>query len=133
MIRPHPIERAIAIAAWLALVVAAASCGPSSRETALRSTLVTLDAAGAGLASWDRQHQQQLVDANPTPEARRAAIASYRTEREPALAALEVAYKALAHAAVLSDDPSMSAALAAVVDLKTAIEHLGATWPTEQP
>lgn len=113
----------------LSILVLFAACGPTARETALRTTLVTVDAARDGFEAWDQEHQGKLIATAQTGDEARASVASYREKRLVVINGFDLAYKAIAHAAVLLDDASIANALAAAADLKTAIEALGASWP----
>lgn len=100
----------------LAMVVMLAACGASSRERTLRTTLAAVDASAAGFETWDEQHQKEIVDKATSAEEATAAIAVYRLRREQVIAAFEVAYRALAAAALHGDNavgPALDAAEAA--------------------
>lgn len=117
----------------ISLLVLACSCGASARQTAIRASLASVDAASDSFAAWSLQHQSDIVaaaiKAGSDGDTVKAEVASFRDKRLAVDAAFGVAYKLIAHAVVLDDDPSLSNALAAVVDLKAAIEALGASWP----
>lgn len=113
----------------LSLVMLFVACGPTARETTLRTTLITVDTARDTFGVWDQQHQGTLIATAQTADEARASIASYREKRLAVINGFDLAYKAIAHAAILLDDVSIANALAAAADLKSAIEALGASWP----
>lgn len=105
--RRHPVvlARDLALSLVLGLVVA---CGAGRAEivkTAQGTTetaLGALDALGRSFATWDEQHQQDIVDAAPSREDGAAKLAAYRAKRQKVTAALSAAYASIgAVAAVL--------------------------------
>src|SRR5512136_2752575 len=70
---------------------------------ALRITLTGLNAARDGFIAYDMQVQTRIVSDASSFEMGRIKLDIYRAEREKVILALEIAYKALATAAV---DPS---------------------------
>lgn len=120
----RPIART---AILLALAVALAACGASARETTIRATLTSLDAAQVGFLAYDQQHQAYIV-AHAADEATGAAqLADYRHKREPVEKAFIAGYQAVATAALVNDDHSLAGLLAAAVQVKEALAQLGVT------
>jgi hypothetical protein len=105
------------------------ACGASARETAIKTSLAVVDTARDGFVTWDRLHQEELFKGAASGDDARHLVLAYREKREPVLLAFEVAYKAIAHAAVLSDDHSLEIMLGVVIDLQAEVTKLGAVWP----
>lgn len=119
---------------YLALVVAlCAGTACANHQTELRATLTTLNAARDGFAAWDDQHQGLIVTQATTLEDGKAALASYRSKREPVIAAFDLAYKTLATAALAPDTANLGELAADVLSLKDAVVALGASWPGASP
>lgn len=89
-----------AIFAIAAVAMVMQGCGGDSRGRALRGTLAAVDAAAAGFGEWDGRRQLEIVDGAETREAAEAELAAYRARRETVLLAFEVAYRAVAVAAL---------------------------------
>lgn len=114
-----------ALLTLLAFAALVAGCGASQRETTLRTSFVTINAAKDGFASWDQSHQAALVDAATSLSDGQAKLVAYRASRERVDAAFEVAYRAVAFAAVTEGAP-LSQVIAAVEALHAAIAVLRA-------
>jgi hypothetical protein len=107
----------------LALVLFA--CGASARERAISTALVATNATRDGFIAFDARHQQQLVDSATSLEEGRARIDAYRRQREPIVQGFATVYRAIAMAAVLTDDPTAIPNLLRAADLlRTAIHDL---------
>lgn len=106
----------------LATVVAA--CSKQQRQDTIAASLIAVNAARDGFTTWDRQHEQSLLDNTPTREEFDAKITAHRAETVKRLAAFELAYKALATAATQTDDPSLAAAIAQAAELVSQIKKL---------
>lgn len=128
---------ALSIATMTALavviVLVQAGCGgPSKRARTLQTVrahtlqtvLATVNAARDGLNEYDRQQAQHIIEGSPTREEYTAEVAAYTKQRAPVLQAFEVAYRALALAALQTDEVSMKQAMAAVGDLLDAVKKL---------
>jgi hypothetical protein len=116
--------------AALLLVSAATGCASAStRETTLKVALVTTDAARDGLLLYDSQRQREIVGRAVSIEDGRARLSEYRDSRVPAVDALTIAYRAIAAAAALSDEPSLAGVRIAVDHAIAAIEALKGSKP----
>jgi hypothetical protein len=80
------------------------SCGANARQRALTASMRTVDAAAGGFTAWDEQHQQDLVQSSNTHELGAAALASYRQHQAEVVGGLELAYRAIAAAALGTGD-----------------------------
>lgn len=114
----------ILVWACVVLFVSSVSCSKSTRTDTLRASVVAVNAARDGFASWDRQHQQEIVEHAPTREEAEGALTTYRDRRVPVVDGFETAYRALAIAATQTDDPSLKSALAVSGELVDAIKRL---------
>ncbi len=111
--------------ALLLIIIVLAACGASARERTLKSTYVTLAAAQAGFETYDREHQETIAKTATSEAAGLAQLAEYHARRAPVLDAFEIAYRTLAAAAIVSDDPkSTDAAVKAAKQLEGAIAKL---------
>jgi hypothetical protein len=90
----------VKVAVFALLVALVVGCGASQREATLRTSFVTVNAAKDGFAAWDQAHQAALVDEATSLSDGQAKLAAYRASRERVDAAFEVAYRAVAFAAV---------------------------------
>lgn len=111
------------VAVFALLVALVVGCGASQREATLRTSFVTVNAAKDGFAAWDQAHQAALVDEATSLSDGQAKLAAYRASRERVDAAFEVAYRAVAFAAV-TDGAPLSQVIAAVEALHAAIAAL---------
>jgi hypothetical protein len=119
---PRPRLAHLAILALLCALVGA--CTKSERTDTLRASLIAVNAARDGFTSWDRQHQQGIVEAATSRDAVQAALEHYREQRTPVVSGFEMAYRALAVAATQTDDPSLQRALASSSQLIDAVKQL---------
>ena len=125
------------------LVVAcvATGCGGgivNRAEKSIRYAYAATTAARDGFVEWDRLHQADLVAGAANRESGEAALAAYRSRRQPVLRAFTAAYTTLAAAAAIvplvakgmrpeRDLVSLLAdAAAAVVEVRTAVDSLKA-------
>jgi len=124
--RPQPAPLRYLLTLWLclALIAPLTAYGCGQRQKALRATLVGLNAARDGFATWDMGHQKTIVEQATTREEAELKLATYRGERTAVVDVLELAYRALAAAATQSDEPSAKAALAAAGEALGAIRTL---------
>ncbi len=115
------------IALLLVVIALVAGCGASAREKTLRAAVVSVNAARDGFIAFDLNHQRAILAAHTEREKYDAAIAAYRSKREPVVEAFVVAYRAIGVAAVLvDDDASLGAVGEAVSKLLKAIEDFKA-------
>ena len=110
----------------LIVLVALAACGASAREKVIHATLVSVNSAREGFTQFDRQKQQSIVEAATSLDDGRTRLADYRKKREPVVDAFTTVYRAIAIAAVVSDDPtSLSMLLDVAKRLADALAALG--------
>lgn len=114
--------------ATLALFLGIAiSC--ASQQTALRVSLTSLNAARDGFIAWDDAHQGVLVTQAKTLEEGKASLASYIGKRETVIRAFDLAYKAIATAALDPSTANLGVFAADLADLVADAKALGAAWP----
>lgn len=106
----------------VALLVA--GCGPSTRERVLHTTFVSLNAAADGFVLYDRVQQHAINQLAMSLQEGRDKLADYRARRHVVMQAFQAAYRALAAATIVSDDPkSFASAVNAAAILKSALEQ----------
>lgn len=109
----------------LVLLFALVACGPGARDKALSATLLSVNAAAEGFATWDKLHQAAIVDAAPDFAAGTASLLQYRTKRETVVVGFTVAYRALALGAIDGKTP-IPTVLQAAADALAAFDALKA-------
>lgn len=105
----------------LLVVLTLVACGASARQRTISATLLGVDTAKSAFVAFDGAHQLQLVEAATSKEVGAAKLASYRDRRVKLVVAFEGAYRSLAIAAILNDDPSSLANLVAAA--KVALDE----------
>jgi hypothetical protein len=99
-------------------------CGASARDTSIRTTFSALTVAQTAFVAWDLEHQRTIIRAAATEADAQLKLAEYKLKREPVVGYFEVAYKMLAAAGALEDDPSLAGALKAWTQLAEALKIL---------
>jgi hypothetical protein len=118
----------------LILLLLAGACGPNAKQKALRTTLVSVNAARDGFVTWDYVHQQGIVDDATSLEDGKAKLKAYREKREKAVISFEIAYRALAVAALDLTTANVGEALRSAGDLYMLIRALmGKDTPAAVP
>lgn len=116
------------------VLLLAVGCGPNAKQKALRTTLTGLNAARDGFVGWDNVHQQGIVDDATSLEDGKAKLKAYRAKREKAVVAFEIAYRAVAVAALDMTTANVGEALRAAGDLFDLVRELmGNDTPPEVP
>ena len=103
-----------------------ASCGgPALRQKAIDTGFTGLNALRDGFVTWDKEHQEQIVDKATSLDDGKAKLASYRVARAKVSEAFMTAYAALNLAAINpNDDNFYEAARRAIKDLVAAFDEL---------
>lgn len=104
----------------------ATGCAASSRDTAINTASVAINAVASGELAYDRQHQDTLA-VQGTPDQAAAALKVYRAKRAKFDKALSAAVDALIVAVKLNDQPSLDGLSAAVVEVITDYQALKGT------
>lgn len=107
----------------LVAAIGLAACGASAREKTIHATYAGVVAAQAGFEAYNSARQAEIVSSAASEEDGIAQLDKYSKAREPVLKAFEVAYRALAAAAIESSEP-VSGALKAAEQLHAALSTL---------
>ena len=120
----------------LASLSTSAGCGPSAREKTLSTTLLGVNGARDGFLAWEDKHENAIIDACNLPtctlEQGEAKLAAYRAKAVVVVEAFEVAYRAIALAA-LDKNASLPEVINAAVKLYAAVEALQSSTSTPVP
>ncbi len=98
-------KTAIALNLFILFMLLAA-CGASARENLIHGALVTTNAARDDLLVYDGQHQLDIANSAKTLDEGVAKLAAYRQKREAVVRLFAEAYRAIAIAAIIKDDPT---------------------------
>lgn len=124
---------AAVVLAALVAVVAASGCAANQRESTLKTALITVDSARDGFLAYDRAHELSLVaHCDPTVDTKEqcvakvtesnAALAAYQAKRAKLDPMFGAAYRGIAAAELLHDDPSLNGMQAAIAQLIEALK-----------
>lgn len=119
--------------ACVVALVAALGCGGSQRETTIRGALVSIDSARDGFLAYDRAHEMSLVaHCNPVVDSKEQcqskvdasnkALADYQAKRAKIDPLIAFAYRSVAAAWLLNDQPSLDGMKAAVAQMFAAVK-----------
>lgn len=111
----------------LLLVVALAACGASSRQKTISTTLATVNAASDAFVAYDKDHRSHIVAEAKSHDEGQAALDAWDGTVAKVQLAIGAAYKAIATAATLNDDPSLAGMVQAALIVKTELDTLGIT------
>ena len=118
------------IVALILLVFTQGGCGASARDKALSSTLVAVNSARDSFTTWDLAHQDEILAGSTSMEDSGKKLDVYRAARKVVEHAFEVAYRALALAAIDEKTP-LPTAVGAAAALATAIAGIKNSSPLE--
>lgn len=107
------------------LAVALLACGPSARETTIKTTFVALNASRDGFVTYDAMRQGDIVGTAKDETTGKAALVDYREKRAYVLSLFEASYHALAAAVLANDKVTLVNMLNAVGELRKALIALG--------
>lgn len=125
-----------AICAFCAgLVVIPTSCTSTERTDTLHAAVLVAQGIQDVFLLWDAQHQKDIVAKAVNAAQAEVDLAAYRVIRDKLVAALDLAYQAIALASTENDQPSLDAAIAAAKAAEADIETLmsNATPTTLRP
>jgi hypothetical protein len=108
----------------LCLVGLIAACGASARTQALRTSLVALNAARDTLLTVSKDREAQIVAKATSKEEGRTQLDAWRADVDKVAAAIEVGYRAIHDAALLSDAKSAREAAIAAQKALSLIKDL---------
>jgi hypothetical protein len=101
------------------------ACGASQRDRTIKAAMTGLSVTGDSFVEIDRAIQADIVATSSSHEEGLQRLAAYKQKRTVVVDLALAAYRALALAAIVSDDDvSISAAIDAAKKLKLAIEAL---------
>lgn len=138
----------IKLSLLVAIAALSSACGGSIADKATKSistALVATDAARDQFASWDKQHQLDIVDKASTKEGAVSALQEYRDKRQKIVQAFTVAYASMGAASVLvplvqagkAKDAELMALLidsiAAVKSVMAAVEEIRGAFDSDSP
>ena len=106
---------------------------PDVHQKVLRGTLNGLNTARDGFVTWDMGHQTDLVEKAVTFEDGQNKLRTYRQDREKVVFAFEVAYKALAVAALDPSTATVAVVITAAKDVYDLIMLLKNGAPLSLP
>lgn len=109
---------------WVALV-ASPGCTANARMTTIRTTIATVTAAESSWHAFDDSYQRELVAKATDKATLDAELTAYRAKQAAIDRDFAAAYKALAAAAIATDQPSLDGALAAAALVTQAIADVG--------
>ena len=109
--------------------VALPACGASQRETTIKTALVTVDTARDSFVAFDASEQSMIVNKATSLDDGKAQLATYRDRRVKIVEAFTVAYRAIAAAATINDDPSIAGLSAALAQLLAAVTTITGGTP----
>lgn len=103
-------------------------CGPSTRQAALRGSLLATDAAAAAFVTYSRDHQLDIVEAATSYDDGNSRLIAWHQEREPILDSIRLAYRLIA-TATLDESTPLTDVLATVESIVGAVEKLTGGGP----
>lgn len=101
-----------------------ASCA-SHREKTIKALWISGDVASAAWKIYDSQKQDEIIDSATSRVDGQAKLAAYRVGQARILARFTLYYHALAAAAIVNDEQSLSAAVRAAALLRSDLAALG--------
>lgn len=101
-----------------------AACGGNQRQKALATALAGVDGARDGFVQWDDAHQKEVVLLATSYEDGLNALADYREQREAIVDAFELAYQALAAAALSEEGTTFEVAMGRIEHLYNVMKVL---------
>ena len=111
--------------ALTAIVIALAACGASARQKTISTTLAVTNAAADAFVVYDQGHRAEIVTQATSHAEGVAKLNDWDTTTDKVQRDLTAAYKAIATAATLNDDPSLLGMVQAATIVKTELETLG--------
>jgi hypothetical protein len=108
----------------IALALQSVGCSASSRQRAIKSTLVAVDAARDGFTVWDERTQDAIVEAAQTKIDGREMLLAHREKRTPIVLGFNAVYRALALAALDPEEANVAIAATLAADLYETIKEI---------
>lgn len=104
-------------------------CGASARQKEITTTMTVLDAAQAGYIAFDARHQLDIVKAAPDKATGEAQLGAWRQTQAKVETGLTAAWRAVAVAATVNNDQSMTSMLQAAQIVEQELAALGVKLP----
>ncbi len=125
----YTVSRAVVKAAGVLIVVGMlastqTACTHNTRTETLQAAQLSVGAARDSLATYDQLEQDQIVLAATSLDGGKAQLVSWRHKRTQLVTAIATAYRAIAIAGQLNDQPSLGAALTAAGEVVDAIKAI---------
>lgn len=115
---------------WLFLLgIALGACAKNTRTSTIQTAYASVNAASKAFVFYDLQHQQEIVSQGTDRASVEAALTDWRLKRRTVELIFDSAYRAIATAATLDDDPSLQGMLSAVAILSQELAQLGVKIP----
>lgn len=96
-------------------------CGASARERTIKTTLAAVNETRVAFVVFDRGAQSAIVATAQSFEQGAAALQAYRAKRELVVDAFSFAYRAIATAATLNDERSLTEMISAAAGIVGAV------------
>lgn len=93
------------------VAVSTPACSSGQRQDVLRGSLTSLNVARDGFVAWDAKHQRDIVERSTSRVEAERSVAAYYATRQNVIDGMEAAYRAIAVAALASDEVTLSGAI----------------------
>lgn len=125
----YTVSRSLVKAAGVLLVVGMfastqMACTHNTRTETLQAAQLSVGAARDSLATYDQLEQDDIIAHAVTAEDGKTRLASWRHTRTELVTAIATAYRAIAIAGPLNDQPSLAAAMTAAGEVVDAIKAI---------
>jgi hypothetical protein len=124
VVRPALPRIGITALALLALGGSQIACTHNTRTETLQAAQLSVGAARDSLATYDQIEQDDIISHAVTLEDGKTRLASWRRKRTDLVSAIATAYRAIAIAGPLNDQPSLASALTAAGEVVDAIKAI---------
>lgn len=101
-------------------VVASTGCSASQRERTIKTTLAAVNETRVAFVVFDRAAQAAIVATATSYEQGATALAAYRAKREIVVDAFSFAYRSIATAATINDEPTLANMISAAAGIAEA-------------
>lgn len=101
-----------------------AACGASSREKILRGTFASTNAAKTAFLKYDAYAIKKIVEEASSYDAGLVSLEAYREKQQRVLGLFELVYRSIAAAALVNDQPSLTALIEAAAILQVELAKL---------
>lgn len=119
----------IRTAALAIVAVLVCACGPGAKEKAVRTTLVSVNAAREAMLVWDDRTQDAIIEHATDEVTGQAELEKHRDKRDELVALFEASYYAIAIAATDTSDLHVADMFTAVAKLYSAYKVVVGTDP----